>query len=98
MLMVLYLLSQIVGVAEDFCGPWHATPGPTLFWPVPVGGSEGLQFGSVALPYPHLGIGPREEPSHVSQPTAQPFENQKHDWPLKPVTSPLGFGAGHHPV
>ena len=76
--------------------PWHATPGPTLFWPVPVGGTKGLQFGSVALPYPHRGIGPRELPSHVSQPTAQPLENQKHDWPLNPVTSPVGLGAGHH--
>jgi hypothetical protein len=38
MLMVRYFLSQMVGLATDFCGPLHATPGPTLFWPVPVGG------------------------------------------------------------
>ena len=30
-------------------------------------------------------MGPRVEPSHTSQPIAQPFENQKHDWPLAPV-------------
>ena len=38
MLIVRYFLSQMVGLATDFCGPLQATPGPTLFCPVPVGG------------------------------------------------------------
>ena len=63
MLMVRCSLLQMVGLAVDFCGPWHATPGPTLFWPVPVGGLVALQgalgfLGSL----PQRGMGPRELP------------------------------------
>ena len=61
--------SQIVGLTPfDFS---QTTPlGPTLLRPMPVGG-----FVGGLLPGP--GIGPRELPSHLSQPTAHPFENQK---------------------
>jgi hypothetical protein len=52
---------------------------PTMFRPVPVGGSVAGAFG-----YPV--IGPREAPSHLLQPSAQPLLN------------PAGMesvGAGH---
>ena len=66
--------SHMVGLIWDFCGPLHATPGPTLLRPVPVGCAEGGQ--GLVGSSPQLGIGPREFPSHASQPTAQPLLNQ----------------------
>ena len=55
-----------------------------------------FQKGSLAKD-PH-GMGPRDEPSQVLQPIAQPFENQKHDWPFCPETLPSVPGTGHQPV
>ena len=74
--------SHIVGFFCDFCGPWQATPGPTLLRPMPVGLACGLQEAQLDESLPQFGIGPREPPSQVSQPTAQPFENQKQLWPF----------------
>ena len=82
--------SHIVGSTPlDFL---QTTPfGPTLFRPMPVGGDV---FGPVPTP----GIGPRELPSHSSQPTAQPLLNQKQAWPFWPVMVPFCDGTGHQPV
>ena len=58
---------------------------------------SGVHSSSVQLKCP---TGPRVEPSHASQPIAQPLLNQKQAWPLEPVrlrssTAPFD-GIGHH--
>ncbi len=75
-------------------GPQIGAFGPNSILP-----GVGVHLSSL---HPKWGIGPRVEPSHSSQPMAQPFENQKHAWPLEPVrlraSSPTAFfeGIGHH--
>ena len=60
-------------------------------------GESGMHSSSVHSKWP---TGPRVEPSHESQPMAQPLLNQKQAWPLDPVrlrssTAPFD-GKGHH--
>ena len=55
---------------EGAVGPQIGAFGPNSILP-----GVGVHLSSL---HPKWGIGPRVEPSHSSQPMAQPFENQKH--------------------